>query len=75
MEKIIINTEKIQLGQFLKWANIVSSGGEAKILIQEEKIEVNGEIETRRSTAIYPGDVVTIKENNQSNQGYKVKKK
>lgn len=60
MQKIKIKTEKIQLDQFLKWANLVISGGEAKKLIQNGNIYVNGEKETRRSHKIKDGDVVKI---------------
>lgn len=58
MEDIKIKTESIQLDQFLKWANIVLSGGEAKSLIQAGKITVNGEIETRRSHKLHNGDII-----------------
>ncbi|MBM7624299.1 RNA-binding S4 domain-containing protein [Sporohalobacter salinus] len=60
MEKIKINTESINLSQFLKWGNIVSTGGEAKLLIKKGKVMVNGEIEKRRSFTLYPGDIITI---------------
>lgn len=48
-----LNTEFIKLDQLLKATNIVSTGGEAKILILEGNIIVNGEIETRRGRKIY----------------------
>ncbi|MGM0602903.1 MAG: RNA-binding S4 domain-containing protein [Bacillota bacterium] len=60
MEKIDINTETINLDQFLKWASIVMTGGEAKNLIQAGKIEVNGEIEKKRGRTLVPGDEVTF---------------
>ena len=59
MKEIEIHSEDIELGQFLKWANIVSTGGEAKLLIQAGKIEVNQEIEYRRSHKLKEGDIVT----------------
>ncbi|MFW6000927.1 MAG: RNA-binding S4 domain-containing protein [Halanaerobium sp.] len=62
MEKIEINTDTINLDQFLKWANIVMSGGEAKYLIQEGKVEVNGEIELKRGKTLKDGDIVTLTE-------------
>ena len=68
MEKIEITSENIQLDQFLKWANIVESGGKAKILIQAGKIRVNGEIEKRRSCKIKPGDLITILGTNEKYQ-------
>lgn len=59
MEKI--TTEYITLQQFLKYAGIASTGGEAKIMIQENLISVNGEKETRRGRKLYPGDSVSYK--------------
>lgn len=58
MEKIQINTETIKLDQFLKWAEIVNTGGEAKRLIQEGKITVNQEIEKQRSSSLNNGDII-----------------
>jgi len=61
MERTVeINTETIQLDQFLKWANLVGSGGEAKNLIQAGEVMVNEEIEYSRSREIKPGDMVQI---------------
>ena len=64
MKKIKINTEKIQLDQFLKWANLVDTGGEAKKLIKGGNLRVNGEIEYRRGKKLYPGDVVEFVDSN-----------
>lgn len=50
----------ITLGQALKAANIVGTGGEAKILIQGGEVRVNGEIETRRGRQLHEGDVVEV---------------
>ncbi len=50
----------IKLGQFLKLANLVEDGAEARILIQSGDVTVNGEVETRRGTALKPGDVVLV---------------
>ncbi|MGM0420034.1 MAG: S4 domain-containing protein YaaA [Bacillota bacterium] len=61
-EEIKINTEYIKLDQFLKWASLVGSGGEAKTLIQEGKIKVNGEVEYSRGRKLYPGDEVEFVE-------------
>ncbi|QQK08910.1 S4 domain-containing protein YaaA [Miniphocaeibacter halophilus] len=58
MKKIEITTEFIKLEQLLKLANIVSSGGLAKELIQNEEVKVNGEIETRRGKKLRKGDLV-----------------
>lgn len=48
------------LGQALKTADLVGSGGEAKLLIQEGAVLVNGEAETRRGHRLRAGDVVEI---------------
>lgn len=50
----------ITLGQFLKYSNIVSSGGEAKMLLQEADVKVNGEPERRRGKKLKPGDTVEV---------------
>jgi len=48
------------LGQALKAANVVGSGGEAKVLIQSGGVRVNGEVETRRGRRMKAGDVVEV---------------
>ncbi|HIJ94208.1 MAG TPA: RNA-binding S4 domain-containing protein [Desulfuromonadales bacterium] len=53
-----ISTPYIKLDSFLKAENAVSSGGEAKIIIAEGYVSVNGEIEMRRGRKLYPGDQV-----------------
>lgn len=58
MEAVEIKDEYIKLGQLLKLANMVSSGVEAKIVIQNGEVLVNGEIDTRRGRKVYPQDVV-----------------
>ncbi|HBB29322.1 MAG TPA: S4 domain-containing protein YaaA [Clostridiales bacterium] len=58
MEKISINTEYIKLDQFLKYANIVESGGVAKIVIQDGLVKVNGEVCTQRGKKIRVNDTV-----------------
>ncbi|NLL42473.1 MAG: RNA-binding S4 domain-containing protein [Firmicutes bacterium] len=60
MKEVEINTDSIQLDQFLKWTNAVGSGGEAKILIQSGQVLVNGQVETRRSVKLIPGSVVEL---------------
>ncbi len=50
----------ITLGQALKAANLVGSGGEAKILVQTGEVLVNGEVETRRGRQLKEGDVVEV---------------
>ncbi|NLM96485.1 MAG: RNA-binding S4 domain-containing protein [Halanaerobiaceae bacterium] len=60
MQKIKINTDTIKMDQFLKWAEIVSTGGEAKLLIKNGKVKVNGVIDTRRGLKLKDGDIVEI---------------
>lgn len=50
----------IKLDQFLKWQGIVQTGGEAKFLIKEGSVSVNGETEIRRGRKLRTGDRVTI---------------
>ena len=58
MEKITINTEFIKLDSLLKFAALVGTGGEAKVVISEGMVKVNGEVCTMRGKKIYPGDKV-----------------
>lgn len=61
MEKIVqIHSEFITLGQFLKYADIISSGGMTKIFLAESVVKVNGELENRRGKKLYNNDVVSI---------------
>ena len=55
-----IYTEFIKLQDALKYANVVYSGGEAKQLILEEQVKVNGEVCTMRGKKLYPGDQFTF---------------
>lgn len=55
-----ITTQFIKLDSLLKAENAVSSGGEAKAMIAEGYISVNGEIEFRRGRKLYPGDLVVF---------------
>ena len=58
MEKIEITTEYIKLQDLLKLAAAVQTGGEAKLLIQEGEVTVNGEVCTMRGKKLRPGDDV-----------------
>ena len=58
MEKIAINTEYIKLDSLLKFASLVGTGGEAKLVIAEGMVTVNGEVCTMRGKKIRPGDVI-----------------
>ena len=53
---VVIKTEFIKLQDAMKYANVVYSGGEAKQLIQEEQVKVNGEVCTMRGKKLRPGD-------------------
>ena len=55
-----IRDEVIRLGQFLKLANLVESGAEAKPVIADGLVRVNGEVETRRGRQLRSGDVVEL---------------
>ncbi|WP_208318322.1 S4 domain-containing protein YaaA [Breznakia blatticola] len=58
--EIKIETEYVTLGQFLKLADFISSGGEAKFAVKELDIIVNGDKEDRRGRKLYPNDVVVV---------------
>ena len=60
MEKISISTEYIKLQDALKFAGLVSTGGESKLLIQEGEVSVNGEVCTQRGRKLRPGDRVSV---------------
>ncbi len=55
-----IRDESIRLGQFLKLANLIESGAEAKPVIAGGAVRVNGEVETRRGRQLVPGDEVSL---------------
>jgi ribosome-associated protein len=52
--------ETIKLDQFLKWIGVVQTGGEAKQLIREGEVEVNGRMELRRGRKLVEGDRVSV---------------
>lgn len=60
MTDITITTEFIKLQDLLKLANLVDTGGEAKIVIQNGDVSVNGEVCTMRGKKIRPGDTVAF---------------
>ena len=62
MDKIQIKDEYIRLGQALKLAGYVDSGLDAKIVIQDGLVKVNGEVDTRRGKKLVPGDVVSFED-------------
>ena len=60
MEKVIIRDDFIKLGQAMKLAGMVGSGVDAKMLIQDGQVEVNGEVEYQRGKKLHEGDVITF---------------
>ena len=60
MTVIPITSEHIKLQDLMKLADLVSTGGEAKLRILNEEVEVNGEVCTMRGKKIRPGDVVAF---------------
>ena len=60
MTQIAISTEFIKLDAFLKFASAVCSGGEAKIIIAEGMVQVNGEVCTMRGKKLVEGDIVSF---------------
>ncbi|HIZ30640.1 MAG TPA: RNA-binding S4 domain-containing protein [Candidatus Fournierella merdipullorum] len=60
MDKILIHTEYIKLDSLLKLAGLAETGGEAKLLIQDGQVLVNGEACTMRGKKLRAGDTVTL---------------
>lgn len=60
MEKIYIESEYIKLSQFLKFIDLVFSGGEAKIFLENNEVLINGEKDNRKGRKLYKGDIVEI---------------
>ena len=60
MREIATRDDIIRLGQFLKLADVVVAGSDAKMLLAEGVVKVNGEPETRRGRQLVKGDVVTV---------------
>jgi ribosome-associated protein len=60
METITIRAEPIELCQLLKFAGMVATGGEAKMVISEGLVTVNGEVDTRKRRKTVSGDQVTF---------------
>ena len=60
MRDVPIRDDMIRLGQLLKLADVVSGGGEAKALLADGAVAVNGEREERRGRQLHPGDVVAV---------------
>lgn len=60
MQEIKLRDEFIKLGQAIKAANLVEDGVEAKYVIQDGLVKVNGEVDTRRGRKLYEGDIVSF---------------
>ncbi len=60
MKEIKIHTPEIKLTQFLKWAELTSTGGESKNMIREGKIKVNGEVVKVPGKKLFPGDLIEV---------------
>ena len=60
MTDVEIREDMIRLGQFLKLANALDSGGEIKTAILDGEVEVNGEVDLRRGRQLHKGDVVSF---------------
>jgi ribosome-associated protein len=67
-----IEEDSIKLGQFLKLANLIESGGEAKQVLAGGIVRVNGEVETRRGRQLERGDVVSVAANSARVGGEKI---
>ena len=60
MRDVPIRGEMIRLGELLKLAGVVGTGGEAKLLLASTEVRVNGELESRRGRQLHPGDEVLV---------------
>jgi ribosome-associated protein len=63
MRDVIIKREPVELYKILKFENMASSGGEAKMLISDGQVRVNGEVETRKRRKIVQGDIIQLFDN------------
>lgn len=61
-ETVEIRGDTIRLGQMLKLAGVADSGADAKLLLADELVAVNGKLEQRRGRQLHPGDVVAVGE-------------
>lgn len=58
MEKVYFHTDFVKLQQLMKLANVVGQGSDAKVLIQEGYVKLNGEVCTMRGKKVYDGDIM-----------------
>ncbi|HCG46207.1 RNA-binding S4 domain-containing protein [Corynebacterium flavescens] len=62
MLEVSIAGDSIKLGQFIKLASLVATGGEAKEFIAQGVVTVNGDAQTHRGALVHPGDIVCIED-------------
>jgi ribosome-associated protein len=60
MDDVPIRDASIRLGQFLKLAGLIDSGADAKAVIADGQVSVNGDVDVRRGRQLHPGDRVSI---------------
>lgn len=60
MRTTAIGDETIRLGQLLKLAGLIEAGGDARAILTEQRVRVNGEVEVRRGRQVRSGDVVSL---------------
>ncbi len=61
-ERIKIDTDFIKLGSLLKFSGLAETGSHAKLMIEEKRVRVNGNVCTARGKKIRPGDIVSVKD-------------
>ncbi|OBC13542.1 RNA-binding protein [Mycobacterium sp. 852013-50091_SCH5140682] len=59
-DEVPIRDESIRLGQFLKLASLIDTGADAKEVIADGLVTVNGDVELRRGRQLHPGDTVSL---------------
>lgn len=60
MKEVAIQTDYIKLDQFLKLSGAIDTGGQAKAILADNAVKVNGELELRRGRKLYANDVVSV---------------
>jgi len=60
MRKVALNKEPVELFKLIKFEGLAQSGGEAKKMIEDETVYVNGEVETRKRKKIVAGDIIKV---------------
>jgi ribosome-associated protein len=60
VEKLLIKGDYITLGQLLKLSGIVQTGGQAKFMIADGRVRINGRLVLQRGKKVYPGDIVGL---------------